>query len=180
MGGKIALAIAARAPVGLQGLILLAPSPPTPEPISDADRAQLMASWGDHDAMRAIVDKIVVRPLSGREREQQVADMLAASKEAWEAWLEQGSRENIAASLDNIVVPVTVVAGSGDQNITTAVLCREVFQHLRMSTLEIVPNAGHLLPIEARDEVVAIIQRAELAPRPELTDLPSSLTGKGG
>jgi pimeloyl-ACP methyl ester carboxylesterase len=40
MGGKIALAFAARNPKNLRSLILLAPSPPTPEPIKDETRAK--------------------------------------------------------------------------------------------------------------------------------------------
>jgi pimeloyl-ACP methyl ester carboxylesterase len=92
MGGKIALTAAAREPQGLQGLVLLAPSPPTAEPIPDADRAHLLASAGDRDAMVEIVEKISVRPLSSSDRERQVEDMLAASPEAWQAWLNHGSR----------------------------------------------------------------------------------------
>ena len=45
MGGKIALALAARQPTGLRGLVLLSPSPPSPEPISDKDRAASLAAW---------------------------------------------------------------------------------------------------------------------------------------
>jgi pimeloyl-ACP methyl ester carboxylesterase len=73
-----------------------------------------------------------------------------------------------------------VIAGSGDRNITTTVLRRELLQHLRGARLEVVPNAGHLLPIEARDEVVEIIRRAELAPTLDPTDQTSSLVGRGG
>ncbi|MBA3659529.1 MAG: alpha/beta hydrolase, partial [Gemmatimonadales bacterium] len=40
MGGKVALAFAARRPPGLEGVVLLAPSPPTPEPIGAAERAR--------------------------------------------------------------------------------------------------------------------------------------------
>jgi len=35
MGGKTALAIAARRPVALRSLVLIAPSPPNPEPIAE-------------------------------------------------------------------------------------------------------------------------------------------------
>jgi pimeloyl-ACP methyl ester carboxylesterase len=164
MGGKIALAIAARKPPGLRGLILLAPSPPTPEPIPEADRAHLLASWGDRDAMAAVVHKVTVRPLSLSDREQEVADMLATSKTAWAAWLNEGSREDISASLDKVDVPITVVSGTGDRNISSAMLRRELLPRAPTATMEIVPGAGHLLPVEARDEVAAIIQHSQLDP----------------
>lgn len=46
MGGKIALAVAARHPPGLRGLLLLAPSPPGPEPLTDAERFASLAAYG--------------------------------------------------------------------------------------------------------------------------------------
>ncbi len=165
MGGKIALAIAARDPQGLGGLVLLAPSPPTPEPIPEADRAHLLASWGDRDAMAAVVQKIAVRPLSCQDRERQVADMLAASKQAWEAWVSHGSREDLSASIEKIAVPITVVSGGCDQNITAAVLRQELLQRAPAATMEIIPGVGHLLPLEARDQVAAIIQRSARDPQ---------------
>ena len=45
MGGKVAALLAARRPPGLAGLVLVAPSPPTPEPIPD--RAAMLAAFGD-------------------------------------------------------------------------------------------------------------------------------------
>jgi pimeloyl-ACP methyl ester carboxylesterase len=164
MGGKIAMAVAARRIRGLRGLVLLAPSPPTPEPIPDGDRAHLLASWGDRDAMAAIVDKILVRTLSRCDREWQVADMLAASKPAWQGWLNCGSREDISAWLDEITVPMTIVSGDGDQTISAAVLRRELVQRVPTARMEMILGAGHLLPVEARDEVAAIIQHSQREP----------------
>ena len=160
MGGKIALAMAARRPPGLRGLILIAPSPPTPEPIPEAERARLIASWGDRGAMAAIVEKISVRPLSLAERGEQVDDMLATSQAAWEAWLRHGSREDISASLPKISVPMTIVAGGADQTITPALLRRELLERVPTATMSIIPGAGHLLPMEAPDGLGEIILRA--------------------
>jgi len=164
MGGKIALAVAARRPPGLAGLVLLAPSPPTPEPIPEADRAHLLASWGNREAMVALVDRITVRPLSRSDRERQVADLLGTSRASWEAWLHSGSREDIGASLERITVPMTIVSGDGDRNITAAVLRRELLQRAPTASMEMIAGAGHLLPVEARDEVAAIIERAHREP----------------
>jgi pimeloyl-ACP methyl ester carboxylesterase len=164
MGGKIALAVAARAPEGLRALILLSPSPPTPEPIENSDRAHLLASWGDRDAMTTLIEKITARPLSVADREQHLADMLATSKPAWEAWLNHGSREDISASLVKIGIPISIVSGEGDETIPGDVLRGELLQRAPRATLEIVPGAGHLLPVEAPDEVASIIQRNQGEP----------------
>ena len=46
MGGKFALALAARQPAGLVGVALLSPSPPSPEPMTDADREKSLFAYG--------------------------------------------------------------------------------------------------------------------------------------
>jgi pimeloyl-ACP methyl ester carboxylesterase len=102
MGGKIALAFAARRPAGLAGLVLLAPSPPTPEPMTHEDRAATLAGHGDRDAALATLAKITARALSATMAERTVDDMLRSSPEAWAAWLESGSREDIAAEVDGL------------------------------------------------------------------------------
>ena len=57
MGGKIALALAARRPATLTGLILLAASPPTPEPMSDDDRQASLAAYGSRRAATRTVQQ---------------------------------------------------------------------------------------------------------------------------
>src|SRR5215207_8184073 len=42
MGGKIAMACAVAQPRGLAGLILVAPSPPSPEPMDELERRRLL------------------------------------------------------------------------------------------------------------------------------------------
>jgi len=44
MGGKLALACAAAEPPGLAGLVLVAPAPPSPEPMDPTERAPLLAA----------------------------------------------------------------------------------------------------------------------------------------
>jgi pimeloyl-ACP methyl ester carboxylesterase len=148
----------------LRGLVLLAPSPPTPEPITDADRAHLLASWGDRDAMTAIVEKISVRPLSVSGKDGLVDDMLLASKSAWEAWLKHGSREDISGSLHEVAVPIDLVVGDGDRTIPAAMLRRELLERAPDAVMESVAGAGHLLPIEAAEEVAAIIRARQFPP----------------
>jgi len=46
MSGKIAAVIAARRPPALRGLVLVAPSPPTPEPMDEAKRNRALNSHG--------------------------------------------------------------------------------------------------------------------------------------
>ena len=61
MGGKIAVEIAARQPENLRGCVLIAPSPPSPEPMSDADRADMLRGHGTREAAERIVQGAVGR-----------------------------------------------------------------------------------------------------------------------
>ena len=157
MGGKVAMAVAARRPLGLAGLVLLAPSPPTPEPIADDARAALIADWGEYSAMSRTLAEITAGALPDAVRAGTIDDMMRAGKAAWDAWLTHGSREDISFAMSQIDVPVTILSGSADAVLPSAVLNREVAARLSDVRNMAIPGAGHLLPLEAPDAVVAVI-----------------------
>lgn len=158
MGGKIALALAARQLAGIERLVLFAPSPPSPEPMSDAVRAQLAAGFGQREAAQNIVANITARPLPEALREWAVEDILRSKSNAWRAWLDIGSREDISARMDKIKVPVDVVAGEFDSPMTPDLLKREVVGRLPQARFHVVPNAAHLIPLEAPDFVADLLR----------------------
>lgn len=158
MGGKAALALAARQPTGLSSLILLAPSPPTPEPIEDAERARLLQSHPDRTEAEATVRKITAQALPAPLFEQAVNDNVRSSQPAWEAWLRHGSREAISDVMPQIAVPVRVVSGASDTVLPSPLLEKEVVVRLSNARLTILPQVGHLLPLEAPEAVAEIIQ----------------------
>lgn len=159
MGGKIALALAARRPPGLAGVALLSPSPPTPEPMTDEDRQASLRAWGKPAAAENTRRKIAARPLPQAWQQQIVADNLRSSQAAWDAWLLHGSRENIADRLWSIQVPCTILAGDADAVMSPSVHGLETLPLLPAGTpLEIISGAGHLLPYEAPDEVARLLR----------------------
>jgi len=150
MGGKIALALAARRPAGVRRLVLLSPSPPTPEPISDAARIAARAAFGNPGAADRAFRKITQQPLSTAWRAAVIADSLRTSQAAWNAWLDAGSREDISAEISRIAVPCHLLVGAEDRAITPATQRRQTLPWLPPATsLVVVPGAGHLLPLEA-------------------------------
>ncbi|GAB3637617.1 alpha/beta hydrolase [Hymenobacter arcticus] len=150
MSGKVALALAARQPAGLRGLILLAPSPPTPEPISDADRAASLAAYGQRAEAESTFTKITSIPLSEEQRAQVIADNLRTTQAAWDAWLLRGSREDISALMPQVNVPCRLLVGENDRAIPLAAQRQQTLPLLPAgSALVAVPGAGHLLPLEA-------------------------------
>ncbi|MBC6436317.1 alpha/beta hydrolase [Nostoc sp. HG1] len=158
MGGKIALALAATQPPGLQSLILLAPSPPTPEPIEPSERSRLLKTHGNRSAAEKTAHKITIQTLSDVAFDRVIQDNLRSSQIAWQAWLECGSRQDISSVMSDITVPVLVIVGAADPVIPKSLLEQDVIASIANAQLVVVPNAGHLLPIEMPHAVVELIQ----------------------
>ncbi|GJG85990.1 hydrolase [Gemmatimonadetes bacterium T265] len=157
MGGKVALALAARRPAGLAGLVLVAPSPPTPEPMTEASRARTLATYGDRAAAVETARRITMRPLAPAAFDQIVADSLRTSRPAWDAWMREGSREDLAALAPRVNVPTLVVAGGEDPVMAHAMLEREVRDRVAGARMVDVPHVGHLVPVEAPADLARVI-----------------------
>ncbi|OON68188.1 alpha/beta fold hydrolase [Hymenobacter sp. CRA2] len=160
MGGKIALAVATRQPVGLRGLALLTPSPPTPEPMREEERQLSLRSFGDPNAADETFEHITARPLPDEVRQQVIADNLRSSKAAWDAWLLQGSKEDLCALMPRVQVPVFLLTGTADAVLPPQVHRRELLPCLPASTtFHLIEGAGHLLPLEAPGEVAPALRQ---------------------
>lgn len=159
MGGKVAQAFAAAQPPGLNTLLLVAPSPLTPEPMTNADRAGMRAAYGSAAAARLTLEKIACLPLTPALTDSIIADNLRASRIAWEAWADIGSREDLSALAPHITAPTFVLAGAGDVVLSPDILQREVVSRLPHVALTVVPEAGHLLPLETPETVADWIRK---------------------
>ncbi|WP_081743557.1 alpha/beta hydrolase, partial [Arthrobacter sp. H20] len=169
MGGKVAALVAARVLAGhanvfgLAGAVLLAPSPPTPEPMADDNRS-LMLSWAQNGPIseadaREFVAQSVAVSLAAAEEQQAVTQIRQITPLAWQRWLGEGSRENVSAEVDVIDLPVVVIAGGDDDDLEGSAqptLLGEVYPRARFVSLA---ATGHLLPYEQAHEVAAEITR---------------------
>ena len=158
MGGKFALAFAARRPAGLRRLVLVAPSPPTPEPMTDEDRSAGLRGGGDPGFAERTVGKVSRIAIPEPFRRQAVEDYVRTSRRAWDAWLEEGSKEDLSSRMGRIEVPVHVVVGSEDPVMRPEMLRREVVARLGDGTLDEIPGAGHLLPLERPEALTAFLR----------------------
>lgn len=158
MGGKIALALAARQPAGLVGVALLSPSP-APEPMTEEDRHSSLHAFGKPAGAEKTMRHITARPLPAEVQQRIITDNLRSTKAAWDAWLLHGNRENIAAQLCDLRVPCTLLAGDQDAVMSPSVHGLETLLLLPEGTpLEIISGAGHLLPYEAPSEVATLLR----------------------
>ena len=159
MSGKVALALASRQPTGLQSLLLVSPSPPVPEPIPDDERQKLLAGYGQRSAAETMVKNTTAVLVSEAIRQQIIADNLRTAKPAWDAWLLQGSNEDISSRMTTINVPVRIIVGSEDRALPSDVQTKMTLPYLKDVTLEIINGAGHLLPWEVPDTLARFIQK---------------------
>ena len=167
MGGKFATILAARAEAGaaglegLAGVVLLAGSPPAPEPMEESRRAEMTGWFADGppseaDARR-FVEANVAAPLPPALMERAVADVRRASPSAWTGWLEQGAREDWSDRVGRLDVPALIVAGGEDGDLGAANQRRLNLPHYPHGRVEVVAGAAHLLPYERPEEVAALI-----------------------
>jgi len=153
MGGKIALSCAASAPPGLAGLVLVAPSPPSPEPMDENERDRLLASHGDCRSAEEPLRTITKRPILAEDAAICIADNVLTSLKAWRWWLAEGSREDITERARQVPCPVLVLGGSADPVIAPSVIASDVMPWLADASRVEIAGAGHLLPLEAPQEV---------------------------
>ena len=161
MSGKVALALAARRLAGMRNLVLFAPSPPSPEPIPDETRNRLLATHGEREAAERTFQEITMAPLAEAIREQIIEDNLRTAPVAWDAWLTSGSREDITDRMGQIETMPYIAVGEKDSNIPVNLLQQAVLPLLLAGTsLQVIPGVGHLLPSEAPEAVVAVLEAA--------------------
>lgn len=175
MGAKVAAVLARQAVAGgaglegLCGLVLLAGSPPGPEPMSEERRAD-MTGWLDGDAsQRAAKARQFVEAnsvtLAPEARAAAEADVLRANPAAWRAWLQSGSREDWAERVGVLPLPALILAGAEDGDLGPDAQRRLMAPHFEAVEHHDLPQARHLLPIEAAGTVARLITQFAAPPQ---------------
>ncbi len=158
MGGKVAQLMASRRPQGLEGLMLIAPSPPSPMMLSKEDRDRLANAYSSRESVEFVIDNVLTsRPLSPAIREQVIEDSLSASTEAKAAWPDIAMREDITREVAFINVPVKVITGELDRVDTPETLQRELLPRIPHAAMMIIDDTGHLSPLESPQEIAGYI-----------------------
>ena len=160
MGGKVAQLIASRRPGGLVGLVLVAPSPPSPMLLPDEQRATLTGAYQSRESVEFVIDHVLTaKSLDAARREQVIEDSLKAAPQAKAAWPNVAMREDITAAVASIDAPTIVISGELDQVDRVATLQAELMPRIPHAAMHILPGIGHLSPLEAPIEVARVIAR---------------------
>lgn len=154
MTAKVAMVLAAQELPGLEKLVLLTPSPITPEPIPDEARKKMLAAAEPDlaSAEQYIRDNSEL-PIPSEIFARAVEDRLRAHPAAWRAWLESGSYEDWSDRISRLDVPALVLAAECDASLGPAVQQKLTMPHLGNGRMEVILGSGHLVPMEAPERL---------------------------
>ncbi|WP_126945653.1 alpha/beta fold hydrolase [Xanthomonas sp. BRIP62409] len=167
MGGKIATLAAAQARegmaglAGLAGVILVAASPPAPEPM-DESRRNTMLAWFEkghpsRQEAEQFIDDNCAATLPAPVRTAAVEDVLRTNANAWIAWLAHASREDCSAQAGCMHVPALIIAGSDDGDLGEAAQTALNAPHYHDARIAVVADAAHLIPYEQPQNLAQLI-----------------------
>lgn len=158
MGGKIAVEIAADTfGKTVQQLILVAPSPPTTEPMPKEEKERMLHHPNREEALRTVLGA-VKRPLEEDKTKLAVDTQLLIDEATWRWWLLEGMDDSIYEKAVLLDLPVTVLASEDDPVITPQVIRERVMKVLKQARLINTRGVGHLIPLEDPDWVAAQIR----------------------
>lgn len=160
MGGKIALQVASDSISNPpQQVVLLAPSPPTQEPMPDAERERLLYNHVSRDNAATTVDSATRQDLTVEQRATAIHTHMQAADSAWRWWLLEGMNNPILDHLEGLNSIVTVVASVDDPVIPFGTIQHEVLDPMPQAELIELMGLGHLLPLEAPEAVAEVIRQ---------------------
>ena len=159
MGGKVAQLLASKRPEGLKALILVAPAPPSPMNLTEAERKQRIQAYENREALEFLIQNVLTAvPLPAQIREQIIEDTLKGAMPAKYAWPEKGMLEDLSRAVLDICVPTLVLAGENDQVEKFDLLERVLVPNIPTARMTIIPETGHLSPLEVPDKIASEIR----------------------
>ena len=167
MSGTVAMVLARRAQDAaderLAGLVLVAPSPPGPEPMDESKRSMMVGLLGerhedDRKRARAYITKNELRDIPAAVEERASQEVLRMNRAAWVAWVTKGSKEDHAQYIGMLDVPALVVAGEKDLSLGPKQQAELTLTHLRRGDMITVKNCSHLVPMEQPEAMTALLR----------------------
>ncbi|MFG2792186.1 alpha/beta fold hydrolase [Streptomyces sp. NPDC048419] len=151
MGGKVAQLVAATRPVGLRGIVLVGSGPAKPAAqITPEYRETLSHAYDSDESVAGARDQVLsASELPASVKAQIASDSLAGAEAARTEWPLRGIAEDITARTRMVSVPALVVAGENDQVEPVDVLRDNLVPYLSQADFTVIPNTGHLIPLEA-------------------------------
>jgi pimeloyl-ACP methyl ester carboxylesterase len=165
MGGKVAQLLASYRPAGLEALILIAPASPLPQHIPEEAREAQKHAYDNRQTALGAIGFLTASHPDDEALEQLVQDSLAGSPAAKRGWPTSAAYEDISGEVSKIAVPTLILVGDRDPQDPEEQQRREVLPLIDNATLKVVPNCGHLIPVDQpvalAEEVVSFLSTHE-------------------
>lgn len=159
MGGKIACQVAINDRGDLvQKLVLVAPSPPTTEPLTDDERWHMLNHPVLREAKRS-VDNATKQTLTEEQYLLAVETQLISEEKTWKWWILDGMNHSIAEQAKKLSLPITILASKDDPIITPSIIQERVISVFVGGKLIVTDGVGHLSPMEVPDWVAGHIDK---------------------
>lgn len=167
MSGTVAMVLARRAQDAaderLAGLILVAPSPPGPEPMDDSKRSMMVGLLGErHDddrkRARTYITKNESRDIPAAVEERASLEVLRMNRTAWTAWVTKGSKEDWTQFIGVLDVPALVIAGEKDLSLGPKQQAELTLTHLRRGDMVMLKDCSHLVPMEQPEAMTSLLR----------------------
>ena len=168
MGAKVATVVARRAEDGAPGLkgmrslVLMAGSPPAPEPMDETSRQKMLGFFKADPAThrkqaQSFIDDNVTGSLPSALNDIAVDDVLRADPDRWRAWLTDGSNEDWAERVGVLHRPALILAGADDPYLGPMAQRTLMAPHFETAHVVDLPDTKHLLPLEQPGRVASLI-----------------------
>lgn len=159
MGGKVAQIVASTQPSGLAGFVLVAPAPPTPLRTPPEARAQIRANLDTREGLQNVFPILAHGELTDEHKERVIRNSLAGDPRAKDSWLEAGMDYDITELAPRIQVPIVVVVGGKDLVEPEDALRIAFDRYYAGTQYVLLPDSGHLIPLQAPEELAAAIRK---------------------
>lgn len=158
MGGKIALQAAALdTEKRIAQLILIAPSPPTTEPMKEEEKERMLQQ--NREQAEITVQKSTGIELDPEKFKLGVETQLMEDHQTWKWWIEEGMAHSILDQISLIQTPITVLSSTEEPVMTPEVIQERVMQHLPNARFIKTTKIGHLIPMEAPEWTAKTIKK---------------------
>lgn len=159
MGGKVAQLIAATRPRGLRGIVLVASGPAKPAAEITPEYQEFLSHAYDSDeSVAGARDNVLTATrLPEPVKAQIVADSLSSIDAARTEWPLHGIAKDITEHTQMVSVPALVIAGQNDRVEPVDVLRKNLVPYLSGADFTVIPDTGHLIPLEAPADLVDAI-----------------------
>ena len=159
MGGKLALYAALINEVNKpKKIILIAPSPPTIENMSEAEKKRML-NHPNRDEAITTVENATKKSLKKRKFDYAVDSQLRIKTTAWEWWLNTGMNHDISDRISGLDIPTVVICSKDDPVISMDAIYKDVMPFLAKGTLLVLSRVGHLIPMEDTRKLARHIKR---------------------